>query len=146
MLGHIFYFIGLIIFLSNLGILSNFFKINRIKEWSLKFNKVTGKNPVKGDYKEKEFDLFISFGFLMAINFIWIFFGLLTKSWIIFSLLLVFNLIVNLVSKAIGLFTSVSNILQFVKLCIVTGIIGLLVINHFHLHIDLYKIILQKIV
>jgi hypothetical protein len=146
MLGHIFYFIGLIIFLSNLGMLSNFFKINKIKEWSIKFNKVTGRNPIKSDYKEKEFDSFISFGFLMAITFIWMFFGLLTKSWIIFSLLLTFNLLVNLISKSIGLFNSVSNILQFVKLCIVTGIIGILVINHYHLHLDLYKIILQKIV
>jgi hypothetical protein len=146
MIGHIFYFIGLIIFLSNLGLLSNFFKISKIKEWNIKFNKVTGKNPIKSDYKEKEFESFISFGLIMIINFIWIFFGLLTTSWIIFSLLLIFNLLVNLISKAIGLFTNVSNILQFVKLCIVTGFIGLLVINHYHLHLDLYKIILQKIV
>lgn len=142
MLGHIFYFIGLIIFLANVGTLSNFFKFTKIKEWTIKFNKVAKRNPIKSDYKEKEYDQLISFGFLMAINFIWIFFGLLTKSWVIFSILLLFNLLVNLLTKTIGQFSTISTIIQFIKLLVITGMVGLLVINHFHLHLNLYKIIL----
>jgi len=144
MLGHIFYFIGLIIFLSNLGMISNFFKINKIKEWSIKFNKVTGRNPIKSDYKEKEFDSFISFGFLMAINFIWIFFGLLTKSWIIFSLILIFNFLINSLTKLIGEFSAISVFIQFCKMIIITSTIGILVMNHYHLHLDLLKIIVPQ--
>lgn len=145
MLGHIFYFIGLVLFLSNISILSNFFKISKIREWSIKFNKVTGRKPIKSEYKENTHGQLLAFESLIGINFIWIFFGLVTKSWIIFSIILIFNLILNLITNTIGWFNKLSTTIQFLKIAIITLFIGILVINHFHLHKDLYQIIIQAL-
>jgi hypothetical protein len=143
MLGHIFYFIGLVLFLANISILSNFFKIRKIQEWSFKFNKVTGKKPLKSEYKENTHGQLLAFEVILVMSFIWIFFGLVTKSWIIFSLMLLFNLIINLITNSFGNFTKISTLIQFIKINVITLFVALLVINHFHLHKDLFGIIIR---
>ena len=143
MLGHFFYFIGLLVFLIDLGLLTKFQKSSEIKEWVIKFNKVTKRNPVRSDFKGKDYESYVSFSFILVLNFIWLFLGLLTKSWVIFSLILLFNVIVNSLTKLIGQFSTLSVILQFCKMIVITFTIGLLVINHYHLHLDLWKLIVQ---
>jgi hypothetical protein len=143
-MGHFFYFIGLMIFLVNLGLLTKFHKLSEIKEWVIKFNKVTKRNPIKNDFKDKDYENYISFSFILILNFIWIFFGLLTKSWIIFSLILIFNFLVNSLTKLIGEFSAISVFIQFCKMIIITSTIGILVMNHYHLHLDLLKIIVPQ--
>ena len=143
-MGHFFYFIGLIIFLINLGLLTKFHKASEIKEWVIKFNKVTNRNPIKNDFKDKDYEKYISFSFILILNFIWIFFGLLTKSWIIFSLILLFNYLTNSLTKLVGEFSVISVFIQFCKMIIITSTIGVLVINHYHLHLDLLKIIVPQ--
>jgi hypothetical protein len=144
MLGHFFYFIGLLVFLIDLGLLTKFQKSSEIKEWVIKFNKVTKRNPVKSDFKGKDYENYVSFSFILILNFIWLFLGLLTKSWMIFSLILLFNILTNSLTKLIGEFSALSVILQFCKMVVITFSIGLLVINHYHLHLDLWRLIVPQ--
>jgi hypothetical protein len=142
MLGHLFYFIGLFIYLIDILIITRYFKFLKIKEWVFTFNKVTSKQPLKSEFKDKEFDMFFTYNTSTLFTFLWIFFGLLTKSWPIFSILLIMNISINYITQLIGQFSMISKIIQFIKMFIVTLSVGLLVINHFHLHLDLWKFIL----
>ena len=139
MLG-IFYFFGLILCLLNLSLLSQFHKVLKIKEWAISFKKVSGKEPSKTDFKSKEYDLFLSSNSVLILNFFWLFFGLITSEWRIFGLLMIISSILNL----FGLlflkykFRTISNLLQYIKMLTITIIVGLLVMNHFHFHIDMW--------
>jgi hypothetical protein len=141
MLGHIFYFFGLILFLTNISILSKFQTIYRIKEWVIKFKKVTSKDPDKNEYKGKDYQYFTSYAGISVINFLWMFVGLIAGSWYVFLFTILASLVINLLTKSVGEFTIVGRILQLIKSIFICLIIGFLVINHFHLHWDIYKMI-----
>ena len=79
MLGHIFYFFGLVIFILNVGILSKYFSYLKVKEWASKFNKVAKRQPIKSDFTEKDFEKFLSFNGVVVFTMFWLFFGVLTK-------------------------------------------------------------------
>jgi hypothetical protein len=143
MLGHIYYFFGLILFLINISIVSKFGTIYKIKEWVIKFKKVTSREPSQKEYKDKDFQYFSSYASISIMNFLWMFFGLITKSWYVFSFTIIINICVNLFTKHIGEFTIIGRILQLLKAIFTSLIIGFLVINHFHLHLDIYKMITQ---
>ena len=144
-MGNFFYFIGSILFLMNIGVLTQYLAFSKSSEWIFKFQKVTKRKPNNGELSEKGLGNFDHVYLILTLTFFWIFFGIMTKSWIIFIILLFFNIIINLTIKHIGRFNTLSKILEFFKILISTLIIGLLVINHFHLHIDLYKVILNWI-
>jgi hypothetical protein len=139
-MGDIFYFFGLILFLSNLNLISNFFTYIRIKQWFLSFKKITKKEPKNSDFKRGEQKIFNNMNGLFLSNFFWIFFGLLTNSWKIFTILLIISLIINLTCKLIGEFTLFSKVVQFLKLVLIAASISILTINHFHLHSDLFRL------
>jgi hypothetical protein len=128
-MGHIFYFFGLILFLSNLNLISNFFTYIKIKEWFESFKKVTKKEPQNSDFKRGEHRIFNNLNGLFLVNFFWIFFGLLTNSWKLFAVLLVINLIINLICKLVGEFRLFSKIIQFIKVILITASICILTIN-----------------
>ena len=136
-MGNFYYFIGLIIFLANIGLLSKFKRIAKIKEWSSAFTKVAKKKPTKSDFKDKEYEELAAANSILAINFFWLFFGLITKSWIIFLVLLSFNFITNLILKIFKEFSLLSIMINFCKMVIINISIGILVINHYHLHLNL---------
>ena len=143
MLGDIYYFLGLLLFLVDLGLLMKYSKIQKTKNWVDAFLKVTKRKPNKDDMKSEDFQELNSFNSVLTFDFLWIFFGLITNSWKFFLLLLVVNFILNIIINQSKSFKKVIFILGFVKICLITSSIGLLVINHFHLHKDLYQEVLR---
>lgn len=139
MLGDIYYFLGLLLFLVDLGLLMKYSKIQKTKNWVDAFLKVTKRKPNKDDMKSEDFQELNSFNSVLTFDFLWMFFGLITNSWKFFLLLLVVNFILNIIINQSKSFKKVIFILGFVKICLITSSIGLLVINHFHLHKDLYQ-------
>ncbi len=133
MIGHLYYAIGLTILIVSVNFILNFFKLNKISTWSRKFVKVTGNTPSIQDYRSTE-DYEVS-KFLSIYNIIeplWMVFGLMSASWYVFLFLIFLRYLMKIIkNKYIGLvFAIVKSLL-----------ILFLIINHFHLHIDLLEII-----
>ena len=143
MLGHIYYFFGLIVLLSNIILSSNILKLLKLKEWATKFHKVSGRHPLKSDFKENEYEQFLLSNSIWVFTFFWFFFGIITKSWAVFLSIILFNFFVTFVCKKIGPFTFFSKVLEVFRILINTLTIAFLVMNHFHLHMDIIQF-LQK--
>ena len=141
MLSDIFYFFGLLLFFLTMSRVFSYSKIIDLKEWFEKFKKVTQKDPKKEDFRsEDEYSLFLLNGIFSVFQVIWIMCGLLTGSWKIFGIILITLFTVRL------FFEKLSYPLQKIVGGIITSctclITLLLVINHFHLHLDLFKMII----
>jgi hypothetical protein len=145
MLGDIYYFLGLLLFLVDLGLLMKYSKIQKTKNWVDAFSKVTKRKPNKDDMKSEDFQDLNSFNSVLTFDFLWMFFGLITNSWKFFLLLLIVNFLFNILILQSKSMKRVIFILGFLKMCLITFSIGLLVINHFHLHKDLYEVVLSLI-
>jgi hypothetical protein len=143
MLGHLYYLFGLIIFLLNIILTSNTFKLLKTKEWILKFEKVSGRYPLKSDFKNNDYEKLILANSIWAMTFFWLFFGLVTNSVWVFAFVILYNFLVTIVSKQIGQFNIFSKFLEILRISSNTIIIGFLVMNHFHLHMDIIQF-LQK--
>ena len=143
-MGHLFYFIGLLIFLSNITFLMNFFDYIKTKEWFLSFYKVTKKFPLDKDFKRGDYNKFKKMNGIIGLNFIWMFFGLITNSWKIFIVLLLFNLTVDISVRIIGEFKLVSKFFLLLRIIITSVLIMVLTMNHFHLHLDLFGILSSR--
>ena len=88
MLGHIFYFFGLLVFILSLNRIFQYFKLIEIKEWLVAFKKVTQKDPAKTDFRSvKDYNLFVSFGCLSMFETLWIILGFMSSNWLIFLVL-----------------------------------------------------------
>lgn len=135
MLGHIFYFFGLFLFILSLSRTISYFKFIDVKEWVIKFKKVTEKVPEKSDFKnEIDYGLYNAFGFVDKTEALWFICGLVSNSWVIFLSLLIIGFVLNSINNNIPFV--VQKFIGFGFSLLKTGIILLLVINHFHLHID----------
>jgi hypothetical protein len=145
MLGDIYYFLGLLLFLVDLGLLMKYSKIQKTKNWVDAFFKVTKRKPNKEDMKSEDFQELNSFNSVLTLDFLWMFFGLITNSWKFFLLLLILNFLFNILILQSKSMKKLIFILGFLKMCLITFSIGLLVINHFHLHKDLYEMVLSLI-
>lgn len=140
-MGHIFYFFGLILVISNLNLLAKFFSFLKTKEWMESFKKITKKEPDVKDFKKSnDLETYKSLNGVLMMNTIWLIIGILTKSWKIFLCLILLNYLVNILTHTVGQYKFVSKVLQFSKNLILTIFIGLLTINHFHLHLDLFSL------
>jgi hypothetical protein len=148
MLGQVYYFFTLILIIFNILFIANFFKYYKIVEWFHTFKKVTGKEPKKEDFDGQDFELNSFLSSVLVFNFIWIFLGILSKSWIIYLLLLgsIFtNFLVGvIISLVFGNFSIVSKILNLVFMILLTASLVLLTINHHHLHLELADYIFKK--
>ena len=142
MLEDLFYLFGLLIYFLSLIRVFRYFKFIDSSEWILAFKKVTKNEPTKDDFRDPEdYNLIVTLGCLSVIETIWIILGLITNEWIIFfsiflfSVLLrqVFNFLSIRTKKIFGLFSSILKSL----------IILILVLNHFHLHLDITNIIIS---
>ena len=140
-MGHIFYLIGLIVFLINVNFLSNFFKYYKLKGWVLAFQKVTGKYPTTKEFKTSDIESLNKFDGVLPLTYFLFIIGILTSSWKIFLSLLIFNTIINFICKRLGLVNKVSQILQFITTSVNSIFILILIINHFHLHLDIFDIL-----
>ena len=94
-MSNIFYFFGLILTLINIGFVVQFFKMEKIREWSIKFKRVTSKEPLPIDFKKGEYDLLKTYTFYIIFNFIWLFIGLINTDWRICGVILLFSLLLN---------------------------------------------------
>jgi hypothetical protein len=145
MLGDIYYFLGLLLFLVDLGLLMKYSKIQKTKNWVDAFFKVTKRKPNKEDMKSEDFQELNSFNSVLTLDFLWIFFGLITNSWKFFLLLLIVNFLFNILIFQMKSMKKIGFVFGFLKMSLITFSIGLLVINHFHLHKDLYEMVLRLI-
>lgn len=138
MLGHIFYFFGLFLFIFSLSRTISYFKFIDIKEWVIKFKKVTEKVPEKSDFKnEIDYGFYNAFGCVGATEALWFICGLVSNSWVIFLSLLIIGFVLKPINNNIPFV--LQKFIGFSFNLLKTGIILLLVINHFHLHIDWIK-------
>jgi hypothetical protein len=141
MLANIFYFFGLIVFLSNLALLTKFTDYLFVKEFLLKFEKVTGKKPEKKDFSKSNYEMnnFIALNTSMKI--LWMFVGLISQNWLFFLLYFFYNPLFSFFSKT--KIKVISNSIEFIRLTIDIALICVLVINHFHFHLNLTSLILH---
>jgi len=95
-MGYIFYAFGTLILLSNLFSLYKFNKIYYVKKWYHYFKKVSGKYPIVTDFRsEDDYNLFNKYNMVSLIEFIWVCFGVFSKSWFIFLFILLYSMIIN---------------------------------------------------
>jgi hypothetical protein len=127
----------------DLGILMRFNKIQRIKNWIESFFKVTQKKPKKEDMNSEEYKLVNAYETLMMTNLLWMFFGLITKSWKLYAIVLVANFLMNLLLINTKKFRVLNYIFEMIRFLLVVLCLGFAVINHFHLHIDIVDLILK---
>lgn len=143
MLENLFYIVGLVVILSVLNIISKFKSIYSVREWEQKYKKVVGKIPVRSDYRSKsEYNLSRKMGILYLFEITWIIIGILTHNWYLFLGLIIFSFVIGIILKPFR-YTLVFKILSVLFLIIRLLLYTYLVINHFHLHIDTYEVILQ---
>ncbi len=143
MLENLFYIVGLVVILSVLNIISKFKSIYSVREWEQKYKKVVGKIPVRSDYRSKsEYNLSRKMGILYLFEITWVIIGILTYNWYLFLGLVIFSFIFGMILKPFR-YTLVFKILSVLFLIIRLLLYTYLVINHFHLHIDTYEVILQ---
>ena len=145
MIGHIYYAIGLLVAFSILSIILRFRKIYSTKEWIEKYEKVTGKKPIRKDYRSREeYSASETSSILSSIELMWIIGGFITNSWYVFGSLLVISFLLNLIIKPIK-FTFFHKYISLSFLILKFSVYLYLIINHFHLHLDTWSIIRQYI-
>jgi hypothetical protein len=145
MIGHIYYAIGLLVAFSILSFILRFRKIYSTKEWIEKYEKVTGKKPIRKDYRSKEeYSASETFIVLSSVELAWIIGGFITNSWYVFGSLLVVSFLLNLIIKPIK-FTFFHKYISLSFLIFKFSVYLYLIINHFHLHLDTWFIINQYI-
>jgi len=136
MLLNIFYFIGLLIVIINLVKLKKYSNWVDTNDWVIKFNKVTGKQPKKTDFKsEDEYNLLLGLSFLMFVEFLWLLLGVTTQNWIIFSSLILISLALNQVFKVN--MPKIQKVVGSLFIIIKIIFVIIMVLNHFHFQKDL---------
>lgn len=140
-MADIYYFFGLIIFLLNINIITNFFGYIKIKEWFKSYQKITKKTPSTDKFKKGELDKLKNYSSLMNLNFVWLFFGLITTNWKFLILTLTLNSVLGLVTHFIGEFRTISKILSLLNLILICSVILVTSMNHFHYQKDLFNIL-----
>ena len=145
MIGHIYYAIGLLVTFSILSIILRFRKIYSTKEWIEKYEKVTGKKPIRKDYRSREeYSASETSSILSSIELMWIIGGFITNSWYVFGSLLIISFLLNLIIRPIK-FTFFHKYISLSFLMTKFSVYLYLIINHFHLHLDTWSIIRQYI-
>lgn len=142
MIGAIFYAFGLIILVSLISNIFRYRKVSQINEWYSKYEKITGKSPKEEDFRSKsEWQLFQSTKILNLFEFSWLIIGLLSKSWLIFGATLLTIWITGWTTSSIQ-FSIVGKSIKWLVLVLKSATVFFLIINHFHLHINLSERIL----
>ena len=142
-MGHIFYTIGLFLFLLDFINLISFHKIWKINEWKTAYKKVNKKDPTKTDYKSIDDYNLASFSIVYTIFlFFWLMFGLITMSWKIYAIIFILGFCLQLTKKLLNLITKneyskINMLISYPYLIFKSAVMIFLVINHFHLHINI---------
>lgn len=142
MLSSIFYFIGILVSLTLFFHLINFKRFEKISEWLISFKKVTGENPTKLDYRGDDYSFLLKRNIYAIFESLWSLVGLLSNNWFVFLGVLIYTKLFAIAIKDIR-FTTLGKIMFFKLILGKFLIYSFLVLNHFHLHINLWKEILK---
>jgi hypothetical protein len=135
-MGHLFYLIGIFVFLSLLSNLFNLSKYYKIRFWMNTFKKVTSKDPQTSDFRDgKDQDIVSVYTSFSVFQFFWYLIGITSASWYIFGIIIILNFLVNLIvfnlpQSLIG--RTILHTLLSTKILVVLA----LILNHFHFHYD----------
>ncbi len=147
-LGHIFYTIGLFIFLIDLLNLFNYHKSWKIAEWAEAFKKINKRTPKKTDYRTSDdYNTSVFAGIVALLELTWCIIGLLSGSWKMFAVLFILAFIVQLIQSLIGKIVgkrcnTINKLISYNYLTFKAVVLMALVINHFHLHFDLFTFLI----
>jgi hypothetical protein len=141
MIGNIYYLIGVLVLLSLLSTILKFRKIYSINEWREKYEKITGKKPLKREFRsKKEYSLHESSGLLGLFEILWIFVGFFTGNWYLFGITLALSYLLNIILKPFK-FSLLHKLTSFTFLLGRLCLYLYLIVNHFYLHQDTYSIV-----
>jgi hypothetical protein len=141
MIGNIYYLIGILVLLSLLSVILKFKKIYLVSEWKEKYEKITGKKPLKREYRNKsEYSLQESVGILGLFELFWMIFGFFTGNWYLFGITLALSYLLNLILKPFR-FSILHKLTSFAFLLGRLCLYLYLIVNHFYLHQDIYSIV-----
>jgi hypothetical protein len=145
MMGNIFYIIGIFIFVLSFSNIFNFFKYLKIKNWAVGFKKVTGKEPDKKEFRSlEEYNIFTGFSIISIVEFFWLILGLATASWYVYLSIIILGVIIRHTCR-ITKITFLEYALGFPYNLAKVFMILFLIINHFHLHLDILELFRQLI-
>ncbi len=137
LLSHIFYSFSLLFFINNFKILMKFNRYYYLKEWYIKFQKVTGKRPKSQEFRsEEDYNNFMSRNILSFFEIMWLFIGIFTNNWFLFLFILIITISIS--NMKIGL---TDRILSFFYFSIKSLVYLLLFVNEFHLRMNLLDVI-----
>lgn len=140
-----YYFLGLFILISVVSQIFLFNKLFKITEWISKFKKVTDERPVKKDFEsEEDYNLISGRDAFLIIEGIWLIIGFLTNNWFAFLGLSLYSLLLGILYKTILkklVFSLLGKLLYFKFFIIKALVYAFLIINHFHLKLDLWEIV-----
>jgi hypothetical protein len=148
MIGDIYYFFMLILIIFNILFIFNISRFYSISEWLYSYKKVTGNFPTKEKFKKDEFELMSFLNLVLIYNFFMILFGVISKSWkiylIILSILLINTLVMKSLDLLIGRFSLIKKIIHIIFMIFLTTTLSILTINHYHLHLELFDILIHR--
>lgn len=145
MMSSIYYFIGIFILMFVLSQIVNFNRIFNLIEWLDKFEKIKKKKPEKADFRsEDDLNLFFIRNTLLPVEGFWIIFGFITSNWFIFILMIIYGKIIGFIFNKIK-YSIISKYLHLHFFILKSILYGFMIINHFHLKLDLYKIFLDMV-
>jgi hypothetical protein len=137
LLSHIFYSFGLLFFINNFKILMKFNRYYYLKEWYIKFQKVTGERPKSQEFRTKEdYNNFMTKNILSFFEIMWISIGIFTNNWFLFLFILIIT-----ISTSNMKISLTDRILSFCYFSIKSLVYLLLFVNEFHLRMNLLDVI-----
>jgi len=138
MISDIFYGVGFLVILLNILCLFRNKRIIEVNDWLSKYKKIIGRNPNKDDFRNKEdLETLLLWSFTVVITLFWMILGLLSKNWSIFLIIFGLNILANYLSKLFSRYIIIISFLKLIKSIVMISLISFLVINHFHLKIDI---------
>ncbi len=136
MLANFYYFIGLFILICSFSNLINFFKFSRIRNWISTYQKVTNEEVSRKDFRKiEEYNIFTIYSIFTICEFFWFLIGLVSNSWYVFLSLILLSFTGRILAKLLNhnvVYNTLGFTIQFVKF----STILILILNHFHFHID----------
>ncbi len=140
-LTHIFYSFGFLFFLHYFISLIKFDKYYSLKEWYIKFQEVTGNRPKYKDFRYKsDYVMFSNKNSITIFEYMWVFLGVFTNSWVIF-LFLIFLISISSFLIRYKKINFLDKVFTFNYLLIKVIIYLFLFINEFHLKLNINQII-----
>lgn len=140
MLIDIYYFFGIFILLSFSSQLINFNRFFRVVDWYQKFLKVTGKKAIKDDFSNQDdWYVFTTYGLFTVLDGIWMILGLVTNNWFIFIGLVVISKTISFIVNKLKL-NFIKKYIYLLFLVTKTSLYSIMIVNHFHIGLDLWII------